>query len=81
MPCYTPPIDSYTPEERIKYGFGDLSTQELESVLCGVFTAIPTARACIDWKQVGVPRELVDLWWSQHQKRDEELKRRKRRQL
>jgi hypothetical protein len=57
---------------------------DFEAVLCGLFTYIERFSTSgvegylngVDWKEVGVPRSVVENWWEHHKKEDEERRAR-----
>lgn len=79
MPCYGP-----SDQEHIAYmrriGQPGLIRDEMPAVLCGVFTALGEGLAdtldAVDWREVGVRREDVAAWWTEHKARDEARRRR-----
>jgi hypothetical protein len=74
MPCYTGPI---TEEERKING---MLPEQHAAVLCGIISAVGIEILDrVDWKEVGVSKELVLRWWALHQRDDEERKQREER--
>jgi len=80
MPCYDPPMSV---EERLKYGFYTLNENELEAVLCSIFSRFEKAGVLsivlrtMNWEETGVDRRMVELWWEEHKKRDDSRRKRK----
>ena len=77
MPCHSP---DYNESElcEIENDKGNLHGKQFEAVLCGVFSILQQDDELqnyiynIDWEEVGIPMELVESWWKNHQKEDED---------
>lgn len=72
MPCYTGPIT-----ERELNLSDSMSERQQIAVLCGIVSALGIEILDrVDWKEVGVSKELVLRWWNRHQRDDEQRKKR-----
>ena len=57
----------------------------LEAAMCGILTVLEASASgqsldyllgYVDWKEAGVKRKTLELWWKKHKKQDEERRAR-----
>lgn len=78
MPCRDP--NDWQLGKRTSHG---MTFEHFEAALCGILTAIEgnddeeyaqsqirTLFSRVDWKEAGVPRRLVEIWWYKHKEAD-----------
>lgn len=83
MPCRSEPWEDIVRPVR-----HEMTIEDFEAVLCGIFAAHEKLAARtgykeleillgdIDWKEVGVPKTKVKSWWKKHKQEDAERRAR-----
>ncbi len=81
MPCRVE--EDWEPRKETRH---DMTIDDFEAVLCGLFTAMEKHPVSgenmldlwlsnVDWKEAGVQRREVKTWWRKHKAEDERRRR------
>lgn len=84
MPCY-----SYLggPDDRRLISKADhIRFKKTEAILCGIFSTMNPSQLQdlfekVDWEEVGTTQKWAKQWWIEHQKEDEERRKRQAARL